>query len=124
MVPGCMPECARILVLCKVGFFFFFLLVCAVAGMGYAEEIVSIFRKGDPAVVATGAAALRWQFITYPLGAWIVVSNMMLQTHPASPYALRYFPLPVKGCSSSPHLHSSLFLRIEGWKCARRRRTC
>lgn len=62
----------------KVGFFF--LLVCAVAGMGYAEEIVSIFRKGDPAVVATGAAALRWQFITYPLGAWIVVSNMMLQT--------------------------------------------
>ena len=59
---------------------FFFLLVCAVAGMGYAEEIVSIFRKGDPAVVATGAAALRWQFITYPLGAWIVVSNMMLQT--------------------------------------------
>lgn len=27
----------------KVGFFF--LLVCAVAGMGYAEEIVSIFRK-------------------------------------------------------------------------------
>ena len=41
----------------KVGFFF--LLVCAVAGMGYAEEIVSIFRKGDPAVVATVAAALR-----------------------------------------------------------------
>lgn len=30
----------------KVGFFF--LLVCAVAGMGYAEEIVSIFRKGRP----------------------------------------------------------------------------
>lgn len=28
----------------------------------------------------SGAAALRWQFITYPLGAWIVVSNMMLQT--------------------------------------------
>ena len=49
----------------KVGFFF--LLVCAVAGMGYAEEIVSIFRKGDPAVVATGAAALRWQFITLSL---------------------------------------------------------
>lgn len=53
----------------KVGFFF--LLVCVVAGMGYAEEIVSIFRKGAPAVVATGAAALRWQFITYPLGAWM-----------------------------------------------------
>lgn len=68
----------RILVLCEGRLFL--LLVCVVAGMGYAEEIVSIFRKGDPAVVATGAAALRWQFITYPLGAWIVVSNMMLQT--------------------------------------------
>lgn len=57
-----------------------FLLVCAVAGMGYAEEIVAVFRKGDPQVIAVGAAALRWQFITYPLGAWIIVSNMMLQT--------------------------------------------
>ncbi len=57
-----------------------FLLVCAVLGMGFAEEIVSVFRKGDPDVIAVGAAALRWQFITFPLGAWIVVSNMMLQT--------------------------------------------
>lgn len=89
----------------KVGFFF--LLVCAVAGMGYAEEIVSIFRKGDPAVVATGAAALRWQFITYPLGAWIVVSNMMLQTI-RKPVRATILPLPVKGCSSSPS--SSFFL--------------
>lgn len=62
----------------KVGFIF--LLVCAVLGMGFAEEIVSVFRKGDPDVIAVGAAALRWQFITFPLGAWIVVSNMMLQT--------------------------------------------
>lgn len=62
----------------KVGFIF--LLVCAVAGMGYAEEIVALFRKEDPAVIAVGAAALRWQFITFPLGAWIIVSNMMLQT--------------------------------------------
>lgn len=48
--------------------------------MGYAEEIVSLFRKGDPDVIAVGADALRWQFITYPLGAWVIVSNMMLQT--------------------------------------------
>ena len=57
-----------------------FLLVCSVCGMGYAEEIVSLFRKGDPDVIAVGADALRWQFITYPLGAWVIVSNMMLQT--------------------------------------------
>lgn len=62
----------------KVGFVF--LLVCAVSGIGYAEEIVELFRKGDPAVIAVGAAALRWQFITFPLGSWIIVSNMMLQT--------------------------------------------
>lgn len=75
---GLYASAPRITVLCEGRLFL--LLVCVVAGMGYAEEIVSIFRKGDPAVVATGAAALRWQFITYPLGAWIVVSNMMLQT--------------------------------------------
>ena len=62
----------------KVGFIF--LLVCALAGMGFAEEIVSLFRKGDQDVIAVGAAALRWQFITFPLGSWIVMSNMMLQT--------------------------------------------
>ena len=56
------------------------MLVCALAGMGFAEEIVSLFRKGDPDVIAVGAAALRWQFITFPLGSWIVMSNMMLQT--------------------------------------------
>lgn len=62
----------------KVGFIF--LLCCSVAGMGYAEEIVALFRKGDPLVIETGSAALRWQLITYPLGAWIILSNMMLQT--------------------------------------------
>lgn len=62
----------------KIGFVF--LLLCAVAGMGFAEEIVSLFRRGDPDVIAVGAAALRWQFITFPLGSWIVMSNMMLQT--------------------------------------------
>ena len=45
-----------------------------------AEEIVELFRKGDPDVVATGANALRWQLIAYPLGAFTIISNMMLQT--------------------------------------------
>ncbi len=57
-----------------------FLAVCAVLGFGCAEQVVELFRKGDPAVVATGAAALRWQLVTYPLGAWVIISNMMLQT--------------------------------------------
>ena len=36
--------------------------------------------RGHPDGVFVGAAALRWQFITFPLGSWIVMSNMMLQT--------------------------------------------
>ena len=62
----------------KVGVIF--LTLCAVLGFGYAEEIVELFRKGDPAVVATGAAALRWQLVAYPLGTFTIISNMMLQT--------------------------------------------
>ncbi len=62
----------------KVGFIF--LLLFAIVCFGYAEEVVELFRRGDPAVVSTGAAALRWQLVTYPLGAWIIISNMMLQT--------------------------------------------
>ena len=62
----------------RIGVVFF--IVCAVLGYGYAEEIVELFRKGDPDVVSTGANALRWQLIAYPLGAFTIISNMMLQT--------------------------------------------
>ncbi len=62
----------------KVGFVF--LLVAAALGMLFAPEVVAVFRKGDPEVIAVGSAALRWQVITLPLGAWIIMSNMMLQT--------------------------------------------
>lgn len=62
----------------RVGFVF--LTCCAVLGFGFAEEVVELFRKGDPAVVATGASALRWQLVTYPLGTFVIISNMMLQT--------------------------------------------
>lgn len=57
-----------------------FLLAAAVAGGCFAPEVVAVFRKGDPEVIAVGSAALRWQLVTLPLGAWIIVSNMMLQT--------------------------------------------
>ncbi len=62
----------------KLGFCF--LLLCSIVGMEYAEEIVWLFRKGDPAVITVGASALRWQLISLPLGAWVIISNMMLQT--------------------------------------------
>ena len=57
-----------------------FLTLCAVIGYIYAPEIVSWFRKEDAQVIAIGARALRWQLITLPLGTWVILFNMLLQT--------------------------------------------
>jgi Na+-driven multidrug efflux pump len=56
-----------------------FLLVVSVMGFAGAEWIVSIFRK-DAQVIEVGTQALRLQLLTFPLGAWIVMCNMMLQS--------------------------------------------
>ena len=57
-----------------------FLLFCAVLGYWKAPDIVSWFRRDDADVIAIGARALRWQLITLPLGAYVILCNMMLQT--------------------------------------------
>ena len=44
-------------------------------GDGIEEE-----PEGDAEVIAVGARALRWQLVTLPLGAWVILCNMMLQT--------------------------------------------
>ena len=62
----------------KVGVIF--LTVCSIVGYIYAPEIVSWFRKEDPEVITVGARALRWQLITLPLGTWVILCNMLLQT--------------------------------------------
>ena len=36
--------------------------------------------KGNPQVVEVGTLALRLQILAFPLGAWIVMCNMMLQS--------------------------------------------
>ena len=70
----------------KSGFWFcvrvgsLFLLVCSAIGFIFAPEIIETYRKGDPAVTAIGTNALRWQLVSLPLCAWIVLCNMMLQT--------------------------------------------
>ena len=56
-----------------------FLLTCAVAGMVFAPEIVSFFRN-EAEVVAVGAAALRWQMVSFVLLPTIGLTNMMMQT--------------------------------------------
>ncbi len=70
----------------REGFYFcvktgvIFLTVCAIAGYIFAPEVVSWFRKDDPEVIAIGTNALRWQLITLPIGTWVILCNMLLQT--------------------------------------------
>ena len=56
-----------------------FLLVIAAAGYAFAPQLVALFRN-DPDVIACGAAALRFQCITFPVQSWIVMSTMMEQS--------------------------------------------
>ena len=48
-------------------------------GFAFAPELIALFRD-DPAVIACGAAALRFQCITFPVQSWIVMSTMMEQS--------------------------------------------
>lgn len=52
---------------------------CAMVCWCCAEGIVALFRA-DPAVVAVGAEAFRWQILAWPLLAFTGVANQMLQT--------------------------------------------
>lgn len=56
-----------------------FLLVACVMCFAFAPEVVGFFRKGDPMVTEIGTFALRAQCITFVLGAWIILTNMLLQ---------------------------------------------
>ena len=44
-----------------------------------APQLIGLFRD-DPAVITFGAAALRYQCLTFPAQSWIVMSNMMEQS--------------------------------------------
>ena len=59
--------------------FVFLLFISLLCGI-FAPDIVALFRKEDAKVIETGTVALRLQCITFPLNAWIVMSNMMLQS--------------------------------------------
>ena len=70
----------------REGFFFcvkysflFLVVISALCGI-FAPNIVALFRKEDQQVIEIGALALRLQCMTFPLNAWIVMCNMMLQS--------------------------------------------
>ena len=62
-----------------VKYAFLFLIVVGIMGFVFAPGLVSLFRE-DTDVIAVGTAALRYQVIAFPLNAWIVMCNMMLQS--------------------------------------------
>lgn len=61
----------------KIGTVFFILLT--IVGFAFTQPIISEFRD-DPQVIAVGCAAMRWQLVTYPLIALIILTNMLSQT--------------------------------------------
>ena len=56
------------------------LLVAAIAGWIFSEQLITFFLHTDPLVIEYGSLALRLQCLTFPLVGWITISNMMLQT--------------------------------------------
>ncbi len=58
---------------------FVFLIAVSALMFVFAPDLVRLFRD-DPAVVACGATALRFQCISFPAQSWIVMSNMMEQS--------------------------------------------
>ena len=56
-----------------------FLAICAVIGFIFSEPIIELFRD-DAKVIEVGSMALKWQVISFPLVATIVLTNMLMQT--------------------------------------------
>jgi putative MATE family efflux protein len=46
----------------------------------FSSQIISLFRREDIEVIAIGTRALRFQSIGFPLTAWVIMTNMLLQT--------------------------------------------
>lgn len=63
-----------------VKYAFVFLVIVSVVGFTFAEPVITFFRKNDANVIRIGTLALRLQCIVFPLNAWIVMCNMMLQS--------------------------------------------
>jgi putative MATE family efflux protein len=63
------------------------LVILAIAGVIFAPQIIELFLKNEPDVVAIGTVTLRFQSTTLPLMGMVIITNMMLQTIGAALYA-------------------------------------
>ena len=59
---------------------FVFLVIMGILSYIFAPQVIAVFRKDDPDVIAVGTAALRFMCIAFPLNSWIVICNMFLQS--------------------------------------------
>lgn len=88
---GFQPVCgfnygAKLFGRVKRGFWFcvkvgtVFLLTLSVIEFTVAKQLIQLFRSGDAEVLKIGTVALRFQCLTFFLAAWVIISNMMMQT--------------------------------------------
>ena len=56
-----------------------FLLAISAVGLLFAPQILSLFRAEDAALVAIGAATLRWQCVAFPLVGLFTATGMLFQ---------------------------------------------
>jgi putative MATE family efflux protein len=57
-----------------------FLVIVSIFAFVFAEQLVTLFRRGDPDVIRVGTLALRFQCSVFPLNSWIIMCNMMTQS--------------------------------------------
>lgn len=54
-------------------------LLFTISGLCLAPEIISIFRAEDREVIEWGSRVLRYQCVVFPLGGFVILTNMYLQ---------------------------------------------
>ena len=59
---------------------FFSLMAISVLVFLFAQQIVTVFRRNDPDVIAIGTIALRYICVTLPFTSFMIVCDSMLQT--------------------------------------------
>lgn len=55
------------------------LAIVSALAFPFSEQIITVFRRGDPEVIQIGSKALRIILTIFPLQAWVVVCNMLMQ---------------------------------------------
>jgi putative MATE family efflux protein len=72
----------------------------SVIALIFAPELVALFRD-EPEVIVIGAEAMRYQAVLFPLSAWVMMSNMLLQAT-EKPFAASFLSIARQGLCFIP----------------------